>query len=466
MPQFTVSLDTFGNVRVESGVVIDITGYSPVIHRFKNSNSYAISPDLMGATRWDPKFCGGSGRNIYVEPTPSNSSVPSGFYSLAEDYKWYPENENQFLWTIDPSTLQIQFKDNDGNVIAESAGGAFDPYGKIACSSALVNGSQGSYYYEVDLGTATGTVTLNYDAYSVPDRFIVSYDGSDVIDTGIVGDSGTYTDIDGNSVYVTVAGPGAGTISFNKSNAYPRTAILKVIAPYMGTAWECNLGCPGGSSPPFGPISSSDYIKVPFTAPTTSFGTTLFGGAVTINATYEGNKSKGFVDPTTLAIIKQRRTTVKFQSEASGIGISSDFATEWDEEKFQLWSNLESNIVFRTLSDGSAEIYDGTDVIATRPIGLILDCSGGYTSTEYGAVTYNDNQSFLTNVVMNRNSPMQDMIVFMAINRYAGSITSIEGPFLDFLIPDTTTTKVYIPLAMVHPNSTIDQLSEGSIIWK
>ena len=51
MPQFTVNLDIFGNITVESGVVIDITGSYPVIHYLKNSNSFQGSSSSSGVTR-------------------------------------------------------------------------------------------------------------------------------------------------------------------------------------------------------------------------------------------------------------------------------------------------------------------------------------------------------------------------------------------------------------------------------
>jgi len=468
MPQFTVSLDTFGNISVESGVIIDITGSFPLIHRFKNSTSFAIQADTMGASRWGPKFCGGSGKNIFVNPATTNPDGLTGFFSPTADWSWGPRNQNAYNWSMDPDTFTISLKDQDNNVLAESAAGAFNPYGPLACSSGLYNGVQGSYYYEIDLGTDTGTVNLTYDAYSIPDRFIVTYDGVDVIDTGLVGVSGDQYELDGTLVSVTVVGPGAGTASFTKSNALPRTAILKVIAPYQGTEWECNLGCPGGGTPPFNPITSSDLIKIPFTAPSTALGTATWGSSLTLDAYYEGNKAKGIVNLDTLEILPARRTTVEFQSECSTIGNSSDYLTEWHESTFQSWATdaSTSSIVFRTFIDGSADIYDGTDIIATKAIGSVLDSSGGYSSTEYGAVTYNDNVSFLTSVTMHRNSPMSDMVVYITLNIIGSAIDSIDGPFLDFEIPTFSTGKKHIPLAMVHPDLTIDQLSEGSIIWK
>jgi hypothetical protein len=465
MPQFTVSLDTFGNVRVESGVVIDITNSTPVVHRFKNSNSFAIPSDSMGATRWSPKFCGGSGRNIYVNPTPGYPEIPFGFYSLSRDLVWTPENEGSLKLAMDPNTFQIAIADSDDNIIAESDGSAFNPYGKISCSSAIMNGVQGSYWYEIDLGEGTGTVELAYNAFVVPDQFIVTYNNVDVIDTGLVGVSDYY---DGSPAPIPVNGPGAGTATFTKSNSYPRTAILKVIAPFSNTVWECTLGCPNGGTPPFRPTPiPPNTTKIPFEVTTTSFGEGLFGDPVTISAVYEGNKLKGSANPDT-GINKTRRTTVEFTSDAVNLGGSVDYGTEWHEVEFQWWAAeyVASTIEFRTIEDGTAVMYDGIDVIAIRDVGSLIDCSGAYQSTEYGAQQYNEARSFSASVIMHRNSPMTDMIVFLALNLDDGTIISIDGPYLDYEVPAVSTTRVCIPIAMIHPDLTVDQLCEGSILWK
>lgn len=123
----------------------------------------------------------------------------------------------------------------------------------------------------VTLGTATGTVVLNYDAQSVPDRFIVEWNSSVVIDTGYRGSSvydfgggsrsaftssltgdidpitlnvypdlATYPD-DG---YPRIVGPGIGTASFVKNLASDNFAIIKVYAPMSSTIWAYRMDCP------------------------------------------------------------------------------------------------------------------------------------------------------------------------------------------------------------------------------
>lgn len=123
----------------------------------------------------------------------------------------------------------------------------------------------------VNLGNDTGPVAIQFNALSVPDRYIVTWNGEIVIDTGYRGstsydfgqsnrsafkssllglvdpvtsniypDFTTYTD-DG---YPRIAGTGSGVQIFNKTSASPATATVEVYGPMAGTAWNYTLNCP------------------------------------------------------------------------------------------------------------------------------------------------------------------------------------------------------------------------------
>lgn len=100
----------------------------------------------------------------------------------------------------------------------------------------------------ISLGTDLGTVVLNFDALSVPDKFEVWFDGVKVIDTGYRGDISLQSNL--NSALAarglppeTIVGTGAGSDFFEKSTA-TTTAEVRVYAPISGTAWSFVLGCP------------------------------------------------------------------------------------------------------------------------------------------------------------------------------------------------------------------------------
>jgi len=113
------------------------------------------------------------------------------------------------------------------------------------------------YYkdYPIQLGSGTGTVVLNYDSITVPDRYQVIYDEVVVIETywrGAVS-YGRYnyrTQLDAlgltERIYTnTVPGhnPGWGEASFPKTTTTPY-AVLRVWSPLAGTAWSATLNCP------------------------------------------------------------------------------------------------------------------------------------------------------------------------------------------------------------------------------
>jgi hypothetical protein len=142
----------------------------------------------------------------------------------------------------------------------------------ISCgtSSTFTGGESYPTQQFVTLGSDTGTVVLNYNGQSVPDRFIVEWNGSVVIDTGYAGSplydfGGSIRDtfklylsdkldpITGNSYpdFATYpddgyprVGPGTGTSSFTKNLASPTTATVKTYAPGGGTGWNYTLNCP------------------------------------------------------------------------------------------------------------------------------------------------------------------------------------------------------------------------------
>ena len=116
----------------------------------------------------------------------------------------------------------------------------------------------GGYAYpdvrNVDLGTGTGTVELSYAALGEPDKFIVEFDGVEVINTGYRGNSSQQGDLNAALANLgqpaeTIQGVGTGTASFTKSTA-TTTATVKVFAPITNSTWQYTLGCPGGVATP------------------------------------------------------------------------------------------------------------------------------------------------------------------------------------------------------------------------
>lgn len=111
--------------------------------------------------------------------------------------------------------------------------------------------------YEIELGTAVGTVEVHWNVISNADKFIVTYDGVEVVNTGYVGPAGQQPDLDERLAYhglpsePLVTSSGAGHTDFVKYTATPTTALITVYAPGPpgSSLWNFNVNCPDGIIP-------------------------------------------------------------------------------------------------------------------------------------------------------------------------------------------------------------------------
>lgn len=100
-----------------------------------------------------------------------------------------------------------------------SFSGSAAPLGQ--CQTLTQSGGQGTFSYASDVGSASGTVSFSYNAYSIPDAFTVTNADQTVFTTnGLVSGTG------GNSFPISAS-----------------TVFVTVSAPNNGTAWDFVLGC-------------------------------------------------------------------------------------------------------------------------------------------------------------------------------------------------------------------------------
>jgi len=128
-----------------------------------------------------------------------------------------------------------------------------------ACNLAYHDGGQGTFNYPINLGSATGTVTIEYEAYSIPDKFVFTWNGNTYTSgsgngtgAGFVGSQSYLSDLQataGNSSATITSlsnttSKGRGTITFNKTTS-SSTSNMQVSAPLGNTGWWFSVSCPG-----------------------------------------------------------------------------------------------------------------------------------------------------------------------------------------------------------------------------
>jgi len=150
------------------------------------------------------------------------------------------------------------------------------PPDAIACGleTTFEGGESFPSEFTVNLGSGLGTVTFDYLTGNIPDKFVVTLDGVEVINTGYVGDPDYVIAFYGkpaqealddfmiaeglpteainmfNPAYTPGLGlddnPGTMQTSFNKVST-SSVATVRVYAPLEGTGWYFRLNCPDGT---------------------------------------------------------------------------------------------------------------------------------------------------------------------------------------------------------------------------
>ena len=157
-------------------------------------------------------------------------------------------NNLYLIWDYRKPTLALL---NYDTTSARNACCGVVPVGPVVPCDTGTSYSGGSAFPDVqviELGATTGVVTLTFNAISVPDKFIIEFDGSEVINTGYRGSANKQGQLntalaDRGLPPETIQGIGQGTATFNKTTS-TTTATLKVFAPLPGTSWSCTVSCP------------------------------------------------------------------------------------------------------------------------------------------------------------------------------------------------------------------------------
>jgi len=109
------------------------------------------------------------------------------------------------------------------------------------------SGQSGTFEFDIEFGTDIGQAGINYNAFGVPDRFELEWNGQ-IITSGYVGNQNSDQQllnlgIPPSEINTATPSNGAGSLMFTKNQAFPTTATVRVTAPLSGTGWNVDGVC-------------------------------------------------------------------------------------------------------------------------------------------------------------------------------------------------------------------------------
>ena len=217
-------------------VLLSITGNEVPIRFVADWNGNEADTGYIGSSNYDAQLIASN-----IDPSDINTDNPSNKDTLITINKTAATPTLVTLRAYAPLV-------NDDYEVSFSCPPPVVP--DIPCGAgSTYNGNEAFPQTDViDLGSTTGIVTLNFNALGIPDKFVVEFDGVEVINTGYRGNTSYQTQLDAALANrglppETIQAPPSGTVTFNKTTA-TTTATVRVFAPLSGTGWNYTLSCP------------------------------------------------------------------------------------------------------------------------------------------------------------------------------------------------------------------------------
>jgi hypothetical protein len=412
---FQTYIDRQGNFVMAAGHVIAFHGTTEIFPIAGGAAALSVEAgkaddSLRGLAGAGAIFGGASGRNYRVSVATGGpvADIPEGIFKEVEPKRWNSATAMDWRLEMDPGSGDVSLNDGTG-VLADSAG----------------------------FGTVTGTRsagTFPNQAWTLESvfGFIRIYRG--VTDTAklIIHDASS-----GNSSIV-------HDVSYDQ-------VALRAGIDYATPAGVYDATSDGeddfnGSSPWSYTVTGGGLSG---TLASTSYGETTYNGGnpFTVAADHEGG------------------------GELPGVAVQalagSFSAATFAAESHTLYTEGGRSITIA--GDGSAELSDGTDIVAVRAADadLLYDPSGSYVSTTYGADTYNLGATFELEVTQATTHPMAG-VLYVTIERDAitDEATGTSGPHFAALMPANSSTEVHSPIATSDGAGAVTQLQLGPIPWR
>lgn len=163
--------------------------------------------------------------------------------------------------------------------------------------------------------------------------------------------------------------------------------------------------------------------------------------------------------------------TVAYDGTApiTACSVSKDYgsaqAGNYTRTGWGVWeSDDDPDFTIELQADGTSDIKDATDVLATRVAGSTNNPSGTYVATTYGETTYNDGSTFSLFVSFNLAMPIAGY-GYIELVLSSGSITAVNGPFFASSLPANSATLEVVPICYSN-GTTLTQIQRGAVYFR
>ena len=278
-----------------------------------------------------------------------------------------------------------------------------------SCNLAYESGENGEFNYPMNLGTATGVIRIDYEAFSVPDRFEFTWNGNTYISGSSSGNYDGYVGLSsqtnalrtalGNNtveVYSNNQGGiytgGRGYIEFNK-NTSASSANMNVNAPISGTGWWFSVSCPGMQV-----IADDPGIAPTVTASTQSVNISSLSmiGNVTSKGLTSDFTTEGTISAKGFAVMLGQTNTSQFIIGDTGVTDVPE-----DDSTIDVTGAFYESVSSTPSTNGTVITNDASNVTETSFTGSLNKSSFGTTPNSFRAYATNvagTTYSSITNV--------------------------------------------------------------------
>ena len=120
-----------------------------------------------------------------------------------------------------------------------------------------------------------------------------------------------------------------------------------------------------------------------------------------------------------------------------------------------------------SLTGDGLDLSDGTDVVAARDGGSLVDPTGYYLTTSYGRTTYGATagDDFQVSVAVIPAVPMAGYAWCQVTEDSGGSVVSVAGPFFSTTLPSQSGLVWPVPIARTGAGDPV-QYVDGPILWR